>query len=56
MRKVVVSVFLTLDGVMEDPGGSEGFRHGGWQLPLLRRSPTPGTAWPPTGASPGLEP
>lgn len=35
MSKVVVSTFLTLDGVMEDPGGSEGFPHGGWQLPLF---------------------
>jgi hypothetical protein len=25
MRKVIVSEFVTLDGVMEDPGGAEGF-------------------------------
>jgi dihydrofolate reductase len=30
MRRVVVSEFLSLDGVMEDPGGAEGFAHGGW--------------------------
>jgi dihydrofolate reductase len=30
MRKVIVSEFLSLDGVMEDPGGAEGFEHGGW--------------------------
>ena len=30
MRKVVVAEFLTLDGVMEDPGGAEKFAHGGW--------------------------
>jgi len=35
MSKVVASTFLSLDGVMEDPGGSEGFEHGGWQLPYL---------------------
>jgi dihydrofolate reductase len=35
MRKVVVSVFVTLDGVMEDPGGGEGFEHGGWQIPFF---------------------
>lgn len=35
MRKVVVSVFVTLDGVMEDPGGAEGFKHGGWQIPFF---------------------
>ena len=30
MRKIVVSEFVSLDGVFEDPGGAEGFRHGGW--------------------------
>jgi len=35
MSKVVISTFLTIDGVMEDPGGSEGFQHGGWQLPFF---------------------
>jgi dihydrofolate reductase len=35
MSKVVVSTFVTVDGVMEDPGGSEGFKHGGWQLPFF---------------------
>ncbi|MGA9860095.1 MAG: dihydrofolate reductase family protein [Solirubrobacteraceae bacterium] len=30
MRRIVVSEFVSLDGVMEDPGGAEGFRHGGW--------------------------
>jgi len=32
MGKVVVTEFLSLDGVMEDPGGAEGFRHGGWSF------------------------
>ena len=32
MRKVVVSTYVTLDGVMEDPGGAEGFEHGGWSM------------------------
>jgi dihydrofolate reductase len=37
MRKVIVSEFLTLDGVMQAPGDPDedrrgGFRHGGWQL------------------------
>lgn len=40
MRKVIVNEFLTLDGVMQAPGGVDedrdgGFEHGGWQLPLL---------------------
>ena len=30
MSKVVVSEFVTLDGVMEDPGGGDGFQHAGW--------------------------
>src|SRR3984885_11429259 len=30
MRRIVVSEFVSLDGVMEDPGGAEGTRHGGW--------------------------
>jgi dihydrofolate reductase len=37
MRKIIVSEFLTLDGVMQAPGDtnedrSEGFEQGGWQL------------------------
>ncbi len=32
MRRLVVSEFLTLDGVMEDPGGAEDFEYGGWSL------------------------
>jgi dihydrofolate reductase len=30
MRRIVVTEFVSLDGVMEDPGGSEGTGHGGW--------------------------
>lgn len=33
MRKVVVSMFVSLDGVMEDPGGAERSEHGGWTIP-----------------------
>jgi dihydrofolate reductase len=35
MGKLVVSEFITLDGVFEDPGGSEGTSVGGWQRPLM---------------------
>lgn len=28
--RLVVTEFVTLDGVFEDPGGAEGFEHGGW--------------------------
>jgi dihydrofolate reductase len=30
MGRIVVSQFITVDGVIEDPGGSEGFERGGW--------------------------
>jgi dihydrofolate reductase len=30
MGKIVVSQNVTLDGVVEDPSGGEGFKHGGW--------------------------
>jgi hypothetical protein len=30
MGKVVVSEFVSVDGVFEDPGGAEGYEHGGW--------------------------
>src|SRR4029450_10756973 len=30
MGKLVVTEFVSVDGVFEDPGGSEGFEHGGW--------------------------
>src|ERR1700716_3568966 len=30
MGKLVVTEFVSVDGVFEDPGGSEGYEHGGW--------------------------
>jgi dihydrofolate reductase len=30
MGKLVVTEFISLDGVVEDPGGAEGFKYGGW--------------------------
>ena len=38
MRKLIVSEFVTLDGVMEDPGGAEGFDRGGWAFKFERGS------------------
>jgi dihydrofolate reductase len=39
MRKIIVSEFITLDGVVQAPGGVDedvdgGFQHGGWVPPL----------------------
>ena len=36
MGKLVVTEFVSLDGVMEDPGGSEDFEHGGWSFEFQR--------------------
>lgn len=36
MSKLVVSEFLTLDGVFEDPGGAEGLPYGGWAFEFNR--------------------
>jgi len=39
MRKLIVHEFVTLDGVMQAPGGKDedldgGFQHGGWTIPF----------------------
>jgi dihydrofolate reductase len=40
MRKLIVSIWMTLDGVVQSPGAvdedtSGGFSHGGWSLPFF---------------------
>src|SRR5215475_11077186 len=37
MGKLVVTEFVSLDGIIEDPGGSEGTEQGGWSF----RHPAP---------------
>jgi dihydrofolate reductase len=36
MGRIVVTEFVSLDGVMEDPGGSEDFKYGGWTFEIER--------------------
>jgi dihydrofolate reductase len=36
MGRIVVTEFVSLDGVMEDPGGAEEFQHGGWSFEFSR--------------------
>jgi dihydrofolate reductase len=36
MGRIVVSEFITLDGVIEDPGGAEDFERGGWAFEIAR--------------------
>ncbi len=36
MGKIVATEFVSLDGVVEDPGGAEGFEHGGWTFEFDR--------------------
>lgn len=35
MRRIVVSEFISIDGVFEDPGGAEKFKYGGWSMPYI---------------------
>ena len=36
MGTIVVTEFVSLDGVVEDPGGSEDFKYGGWSFEFDR--------------------
>jgi dihydrofolate reductase len=36
MGKIVVTEFISIDGVIEDPGGAEDYEHGGWAFEFSR--------------------
>src|ERR671938_685673 len=36
MGRIYVTEFMSLDGVVEDPGGSENFKYGGWSFEFDR--------------------
>jgi dihydrofolate reductase len=36
MGRIVVTEFVSIDGVMEDPGGAEDFKYGGWSFEFDR--------------------
>ena len=36
MGRIVVTEFVSLDGVMEDPGGAENYKYGGWSFEYNR--------------------
>jgi dihydrofolate reductase len=36
MARIVVTAFISLDGVVEDPGGAEEFKHSGWSFAIER--------------------
>jgi dihydrofolate reductase len=36
MGQIVVTEFISLDGVVEDPGGAEDFKHSGWSFEIPR--------------------
>ena len=36
MGRIVVSEFVSLDGIMEDPGGAESYDRGGWAFKFER--------------------
>src|SRR5258708_35623840 len=51
MRKLMVLSFITVDGVMQAPGGPEedtsgGFTHGGWRAPDPAEFSGQGLGWP----------
>jgi dihydrofolate reductase len=42
VRKLIVSEFVSVDGVMEAPGGEEGYKHSGWTFEYGGNDPEQG--------------
>ena len=36
MGRIIITEFVSVDGVMEDPGGAEDFKYGGWSFEFSR--------------------
>jgi dihydrofolate reductase len=36
MGSIVVTEFVSMDGIFEDPGGAESYKHGGWSFQINR--------------------
>jgi dihydrofolate reductase len=54
MGRIVVTEFVSLDGVVEDPGGSEDFKYGGWSFDFERGAEGDGFKLDETRASAAL--
>src|SRR3954471_4733159 len=54
MGRIVVTEFVSLDGVVEDPGGSEDFKYGGWSFEFERGAEGDGFKLDETRASDAL--
>src|SRR5262245_45362079 len=39
MRPIIVSEFISIDGVIDSPGGDDGFRHHGWSFKDIEMDP-----------------
>jgi len=40
MRKLIVTEFISLDGVIDSPGGEPGYAHSGWTFNTVEADPT----------------
>ncbi len=52
MGRIVISENVSLDGVIQDPTGDEGFRFGGWFDPATAQD---GKAWAKVGLEEALD-